>query len=837
MKKFLKVILSITLVMALFISNYTYLSASNEKSFSKLISKIDSSDCMNNYFGFIDDNEVIQLANDIKTVYCIDKFQDDLSYDIIAASSYLKHGDVSANDYVDIREEFYEYNLDEIIDINNGLYCFKVKGNELKEMLEYSASCYNYVDEAEVVSEASVEPVESEVVTDEAAEPVESEATTDEAISPEATDSEPVEGEAATDAVVNAKPLIDESWEGKLDNVSIFDGIEYTIDTTKPARYTVDGELNSDSERITEYTINGEKPDSDKTYLLVTDSYPDIPLFEKFTQDRVWHDDASSYRKYAISYLEGIAEIDNVFAVPDFNFYVKFNDNVKYEFTTGAQSYDFTQDKDWIMGAETSDKGYIKYQLSFGDSFYSAVHEVDTVGPSLVVSQKQVEGKANQTEIYLRASDRAGISSVKYVVGKYSINSSIWNTANKIKGNFTVSENAIYSILATDENYNRTIKYIKINCIDSNFIEKPVVNEFTNTSNVISGTAIAEGVIGIETENYIYRTTSDASGNFSYKIPYQDAGKVLYVFAEDNKGNISERTAVDVVRNGPNKPTVNAISSNSKNVTGKINDEYAYPMLLVNNKELFIMSGNTTDFYKKSKLYNSSYTVKPVNVTFEDDGSFTFKTSHTLLSTDTAVLYTIDIKGRVSAGTTATITAKKPVKPTVDASTVTNKSKKITVYENEPCTVYAKVNKKTYTQTQSTYDSKLELYAFKINIPRTDSGVKIKIYGKNSIGKSTVLTVKKTEAVPDTPVITSVSAGKKYVKGKVHIVGKDKKSTVKNTKTKVFVWFAGKKYTAKVYKSGKFTAKTKKALKSRKKVTVQAQNLNGKSLKTKVKVS
>ena len=70
----------------------------------------------------------------------------------------------------------------------------------------------------------------------------------------------------------------------------------------------------------------------------------------------------------------------------------------------------------------------------------------------------------------------------------------------------------------------------------------------------------------------------------------------------------------------------------------------------------------------------------------------------------------------------------------------------------------------------------------------------------------------------------------------MHLVGgKDGVNTVKSTKTKVYLYVNGKKYTGKVKNDGSFSVKVKK-LKKKDKLVCMARNLNGVSLKRTVYV-
>ncbi len=138
---------------------------------------------------------------------------------------------------------------------------------------------------------------------------------------------------------------------------------------------------------------------------------------------------------------------------------------------------------------------------------------------------------------------------------------------------------------------------------------------------------------------------------------------------------------------------------------------------------------------------------------------------------------------------------------------------------------------KNYTSSNGNYKAKKYAYCYKISVPRTDSGVKLKVFATNEKGNSGTLTVTRKELVPDQPKITYTSSSAGMVKGKIHIVGNEnKENTLSNTKTKVFVYSRGKKCKARIDSNGNFTCQSG-AIRGARKVEVQAKNLNGSNVK------
>ena len=164
---------------------------------------------------------------------------------------------------------------------------------------------------------------------------------------------------------------------------------------------------------------------------------------------------------------------------------------------------------------------------------------------------------------------------------------------------------------------NNSVVVLKILNINKSMLSAPVVDGYTNRKTKITGKAEAYARVYFKVEGgATYSTVATKSGTFSYKMPPQRAGKRIFVYVVDSKGMTSARTIVTVKRTGPNKPTLHKVKTNSKLVTGKVNDSYAYPMILVNNKTVYVPNQNVKALYRKSSFYKKKNKVKePKNKT------------------------------------------------------------------------------------------------------------------------------------------------------------------------------------------------------------------------------
>lgn len=767
--------------------------ANPEDQFSTISAETDSLTDINDYFGYIKDNGIIQLVNEINIAYGMkaatdsdDKTIADLP--VVSGSRYSRDGSVGPEDYISLSGDITRGDLYDLVDTGKGLYAYNITGKQLKKIVEWSAGAY--------------------------ASPGE------------------IKASVPTASAVSGNDYYEVVDKDRLNELLVFDGFEYTIDTSEKPCYTETGAETGAKGRVTGFTRNGKEIKDTDRFIFVSEKLPGLGIFDDISSSEVTHITAAQYRTYVNSYVEKAGKLGKIAVTPDNNWNIKLSPDIKYIWRSCPASASLARDSGFLSYLY-KDEGYYVYELLVNDKFDST----DAQGPALFVSPEKEDTKAKSVKVRVQASAAAGIKDIRMLPGKYGKESGLWEKASKVtKNSFTCSDNGIYSVMAEDNNGVRAVKYIDVSNVDPDMLKAPKVNAYTNVSEKLSGSADPEATVCIETADRIYKTGADASGNFEYALEPQNAGVILYVYTEDKKGNVSPRTVVNVERGGPNRPVLTQIRSNSKNAAGKLNDTAAYPFIMVNDSDVYIMKGDALTFLKSSSMWKDSYKVTEVNSVLEDSGDFTLELPQVLPGGTEVKLYTVDILGRVSAAYKKNVTAEKPAKPSFSKSTVTNKSKKIVLYCVEQCTVTVKISGKTYKDTTGTYQAKKGTYKYSVKVPRTDSGVTVSAYSKNSQGNSATVSMKKTEKVPDKPVITGASAGSSKVTGKVDICGNSKgKNTVSNTKTKVYVTVKGKKYKAKVSKSGSFYANVRK-LKKGMKVKVKAQNKNGKSLKASARV-
>ena len=170
--------------------------------------------------------------------------------------------------------------------------------------------------------------------------------------------------------------------------------------------------------------------------------------------------------------------------------------------------------------------------------------------------------------------------------GKYSVAIPKQNADSKL------------AVTATDESGNISV-VAEVTVKDVTGPTAPVVNEVTDTSTTVSGTAEPGSSIAIKAGTLVIGTgTTTNEGKYSISIPKQKAGLKLAVTAMDTKGNISsvkEITVKDVT--APTLPVVTEVTDASTNVTGTAE---AGSSITIKTGTTVIGTGSTTNEGKYS---------------------------------------------------------------------------------------------------------------------------------------------------------------------------------------------------------------------------------------------
>lgn len=805
---------------------------------------------LQNYFGTLEDDGVIQLLNDMGISYgLLYQNNENTAYQnlpVVAASKYSKYGGGSGEDYYDISGNFTKANLYQIMNYRVQLWLYAVSGSQLKEWLEWSASAYETT--GNILPTAT--PVVSSPASDGGIAGTVSGTGVKNAKQAEKTASKlsgaslVKKGTSPFDNIMDAilsyqgaKPLqsvLREEWLTDWSRYYVLDGVEYQIDTSIAPRYDYNGTLINDTRRVKRVTRNGQEIRDDEQFLLVVNRLASGVIPDQFVTQALGHVSAANVRDYFEEYMQRESMCGTMKNTQDNNWSVNFSDKYQYVVKTGAGAADIADTKKWIAGLLDDSEDFYYYRADF-----SSPSVYDTTGPSLNLKSLNDEETHKDVRVAVQATDPAGVHSTRYLLGQYTADSSVWDTGIIFEKYFDCKENGVYSVLAMDVYGNRTVRYIRINNINRSVLEAPKVKSYTNRKAYIEGTAEPTATVYFELENGdVYKTTVKDDGTFKYKLPAQKADSKVYVYVRDDDGRASARTVVIVKRTGPNKPEMEKLETRSRTVKGELNDANVYPIFIIDDKKtVFMQSDGTMDLYKKSTLYNSKYKVVEMSFNVKADGGYSFELPYLLPAKTKVVLRTLDVAARNSLPANIKVTQTVPAKPIVNE--VTNLSTNVKVFSEEKCaSATITVGKKKYTVKKSKYVSSKKMYCYTKKITRTDSGVVVKAYLTNTKGKSPVLKTTKKEVVPNKPKLDKVKAGTKKITGRVDVVGdaQEEGVTVENTKTRVFVYINKKKREAKVSFEGDFTLKLKKKIAKGTKISVKARNKKGVGLKRTVTV-
>lgn len=771
---------------------------------TEILCDMSSDTRLQNYFGNVEDNGAVSLLNDIKISYGLQYINNEdtslAGLPVVAASSYLRYGSGDGNDYVDISGEFKRSDIYNLIDYKTGLYVYKMTGAQIREWMEWTASYYETAGQNPYISP-----------------------------------SKPATGSMIDwnyDSDKSLQPVFQDQYATDWSNFFVFDGLEYTIDTTRPARYNTEGKKISDSQRITSLTRDGQAVTDDQTFVVVGHRMPAGELGKALLSTKLDSTSTAAYRKYIEHYIDNLSLTGVMKNYQDNNWKVNFSGQQNYLLHTGIGSSELPSTPDWIDRILEENEGYVSY-LAHPDQKDTK----DVTGPNLnVVSLNEDETNRNVT-LKVQATDISGIRNLVYLPGKYSADSSLWGQSYAVEnGTISATQNGTYSVLAEDGVGNRSIRYIRIDNIDQSILEAPKCAGFTNKKTKVTGTAEPGATLYVDIlGGSKYSTTVKTNGTFSCKIGAQKADTKLFVYVVDGAGRASARTKLTVKRKGPNKPVLAPVKVASKRITATLNDTNTYPVFIMDNT-VYLDKDGVEDLYKKSSLYKSSYKVVKLKTNVESEKLVMRVTQFPKVG-QKATLYCLDAASRVSLASGRTIVDTVPDRATVDP--LTNVSRKINLYSDEKCKqAMVKIQKKKYVTKKAKYVSSLGLYRYTISIPRTDSTETIRAYLINKNGKSKAVKVKTSLHAPDAPTVDKVKKGDKVITGKVDLVktGSQETVTVSNSKTKVYVYVNKKKFKALVSEDGHYEAAVHK-VPAGAKITVKAKNANGSSLKTVVYAS
>lgn len=633
--------------------------------YEKTIGALEDAASVTNYFGLLSDNKALQLTNEAKIqlgLSYINEKHSDLSdyanYPVIAVSNYKKYGKESYSDYINVSGQITVGDILSIQSYNHEYTCiYEITGKQLREWLEYCASAYEKTGSSKKWPDSNINNY--------------------------------VEKKGLS-------PVLMPEWTNNWSNFSIFDGIEYTIDTSQPARYDIYGNVIAYGySRISSLTYNGRAITDDTRLILVSDYIaPSKPVVgAALSEQRLKKTDIHSSILLS-QYISKQMEFGAIPGTADDNWHVDFPTGSHYLVRSSSLSLTEAQNQPWYVSDLKTTDNYIYYQAAFTSGSYQ-----DTNGPTLVLAPT-IEVETNRNiPVMVQATDPSGVVSCKYVEGYHDVDDAIWNISPiTISGNyFTATQNGTYSVMAMDIYGNKTVKHITISNINTNILQVPSVDNYTNRKTVISGSGEPNAAIYFSCKTGTYESIVAPDGTFSYELPAQEADTTVKVQLSDSTGRKSAIVNVPVNRTGPNLPTVNTLTNKQDKITGDLNDTTSQIFAIVGSK-VYVAKNGGKEAYKASSVYNASKTI--VTTDFSTSGTkFSFEIP--IQKADTSIkVYAVDKIGRISRVSKLDVEGVAPNQPVV--YTACNAENHIFGYVPESTGIYditAVVDGKIYTGT------------------------------------------------------------------------------------------------------------------------------------------
>ena len=587
----------------------------------------------NNYFGMLEDNSLIQLANEAKISYGI-KLKQELPEEfsncpVIAATVYKNAGGISGSDYIASEGSISYGTLLKLQTYGQKLArAHYLTGAQLRECLEWcAASVYNDPN-----SELPYSGSDFNMKT--------------------------------LAEIGKITPLVSpewENWKGML----VFDGIEYSIDATKPPRYNKAGtQMINDSHRIKSITINNVPlKDTDRVILISNTVQPEdgiLPALKNQIADQlVMNTSGEHLTEILENYLAEQSMGGDVSVEEDSNWSVEFDPERNYLLRSSESSQQHGMGKRWYQNIMLNSGGYT-YYISRFDNLYE-----DTSGPMLAVSKLTDDIQGEPIGIGVQASDASGISSLEYRLGTYSYTDE-WTGGIRIINNyFRVGENGIYTVRAVDGKGNISIRYVAVTNLDTDVANTPKVNSITNRGRLISGIVSPNATAYIKTENDTLETVADEEGYFECATDYLPAESVIKVWQVDEIGRTSVTVDVVVERECANFPTVSDVTNKNTVITGKLDDSKYCKIAVVRGNTVYVPEGQEK-IVKAAYFYKKTMDVEEVKYKFnEKKKKFAIRIPK-LYADQKVDVYSFDWLGRSSDVTERSVADVAPNAPVVD---------------------------------------------------------------------------------------------------------------------------------------------------------------------------
>lgn len=728
-----------------------------------------------NYNSLFDSNEIIQTVHnaqmDYASNYIVNNAPEYKDYPIVSIARYTKYGSDNGADYADLSGTVLEGNADSFANYHRYVYIYTITGKQLKEWMEWAASLYQTTYTSSQINWNNI--FISDFVKKE-----------------------------------RGNSLVQESYIAEWNRFFQFDGVEYTIDPGVAPRYDYEGNKINDTNRIKNVTRNGKAVEDVDEFILVTDKI--TPGIQAQANEGITSQVVSKshviLQDIVQQYLAQKALLGNLKVTVNHNWNLKLPYNYKYLLVSGTGSEEEFLEQEWCEGL---------YGNLSDTNYYKCVNKDEGNGPDInppgvVLSSDNTAETNTSVNISVIANDKSGIQTKKYAYGVFEREDEVWTVASggaiSIEGNsFEASKSGVYSVYVEDGAGNVTIEKIAVTNIYPEILLKPVVNKVDNNDTKVTGNADPNLNIYIQSGSNIYEGKVNVDGSFSVTIPPQKAKKKLYVHVEDSNGRASKKTTVVVKRVGPNCPTVTSAKNNDIKIVGNTNDTNVKIYAVINDK-VYVSKSLGSSYYTKCKKYNSELTIKKVNITVKENGSYTVQIPNQYAGTKIKV-FSVDRLGRVSHVRSKKITKAAPNRVTLYESSNIERYVYGYVPGGNKCTAVLKTANKTYKAVAD------EEGYFTASVGILAAGSSITVHAYKKSGGITKKGYAKTYVVSDAKEMYTERRDVKIHIDKV--TDKDKQVTGKwtETDTKIYICAGNREYITTTDEDGKYSVNLKARLK------------------------
>ncbi|WP_343208377.1 Ig-like domain-containing protein [Anaerolentibacter hominis] len=663
------------------------------------IGTLDKSYSLQNYYGLLEDNAVMQLRNDSKLSYAMNyianKKPQYQNYPLVASSEYVKYGENGNEDYADSAETIFGGDISDMQGYNRYIALYEISGDQLKEWIEWSASAYETAGNPSKWSDEVIRDLMSHT---------------------------------------GLQPLIAEDWMEDWSRFSVFDGVEYTIDLTEEPRYSRTGVKLNNTSRVRNLTYNGEPVTSSMKLVLVCDritkTAPAIAGLDEQYIVKGFERGHDILKKY----IREQCEIEPLKITPDYNWSITGTGSAPYLAPVSNKGLSYAKKEPWF--------GEVLAASDINTYISAMMEKSNGSRPNVVLSKKTEVTTNRPITVMVRANAASGLAELKYAFGNYEAGSASWAYAQNVEnGQFTASSNGIYTVYAKDKLGNVSVSKIHVGNLNMSVLEIPTVVTYTNRKTKIQGTGEPGSTIYFETPADLYSDTIKEDGTYAYDLPAQMAGEKIYVYVQDSQRRTSEKVEITIKRTGPNQPGMDTITNKQARVTGRLNDTNVTVYAVIGSEVYVSKEGR--EAYELCEKFSESKKIIETKVTIDGEGNYAI-TIPPQNGEKKITVYTIDHISRVSRSNFTYVETVAPNPPSIynSYSMMCHVSGKI--YNKNADTSYQIVVEVDGTKYYGATDRN---GYYTVPVERLESGQKLTVYAMDEVDGSLRTSYKTTKTV------------------------------------------------------------------------------------------